>query len=89
LFLALGYNIEIKWFRTRNTFEWKNITVTIDFTRGYGYIIEFEQISDEANKETALVYLREKFSELGIELTAKSVFDERFQFYKENWRELI
>ncbi len=89
LFLALDYNVEIKWFRTRHTFFWKNITVTIDFTRGYGYIIEFEQLTDEENKEKSLAYLREKFSELEIEMTPKNVFDEKFQFYKENWKELI
>ena len=30
LFLALGFNVQIKWFRTRHTFEWENINVMID-----------------------------------------------------------
>lgn len=34
LFLSLGYNIEIKWFRKRFQFKWEDTTVCLDFTRG-------------------------------------------------------
>jgi predicted adenylyl cyclase CyaB len=51
LFLALGYNIKIKWFRKRFEFEWEGITVCLDFTKGYGYIIELEKMCFEDEKE--------------------------------------
>jgi len=37
LFLALGYNIEIKWFRKRFEFKWDNINVCLDFTKCRNY----------------------------------------------------
>ena len=47
LFLGLGHNIEIKWFRTRHTFDWENLSVMLDYTKGYGYILELEKMSNE------------------------------------------
>ena len=61
LFLSLGYNIQIKWFRTRHTFIWDQVSVMIDFTKGYGYIIEIEKMSNEENKNNDLETLRNKF----------------------------
>lgn len=86
LFLALGYTVEIKWFRTRNTFTWNDITVTIDFTRGYGYIIELEKMATKTTQDTVLSELRKKFEELGIEETPRYQFDKKFAEYKENWK---
>jgi len=60
VFLALGYNVQIKWFRKRNNFKWQGIDVALDFTKGYGYIIEFEKLTDENEKEDALKMLKEK-----------------------------
>jgi len=42
LFLALGLNVEIKWFRKRHSFKWADIDVMLDYTNGYGHIIELE-----------------------------------------------
>ncbi len=89
LFNTLGHNVEIKWLRKRNQFIWKGITVCLDYTKGYGYIIELEKISDEENKEKALEELKLRLRELNIEETPKEVFNEKYNYYKENWRNLI
>jgi len=89
LFLILGFNVQVKWFRTRHTFEWEGISVMIDYTKGYGYIIEFEQMSTEKEKETTLSFLKEKFKLLNIPLTPKEEFDKKYQHYKENWKKLV
>ena len=88
LFLNLGFNVEIKWFRKRNNFTWENIDVAIDYTKGYGYIVEFEKMSTEEEKEKTLNFLKEKFKELSIPITPRDQFDEKFKHYKEAWREL-
>ena len=89
LFVALGYSISIKWFRTRHSFIWKNITVAVDYTKGYGYILELEQMATEQSKEEVLRFLRQKLAELRIAETPKAEFDAKYQWYKENWPVLI
>ena len=89
LFLTLGYNPNIKWFRTRHTFEWQGITIMLDYTKGYGYIIELEKMSTEEEKEKSLRLLKEKLQSLDILLTSKEEFDTKYKYYKENWQELI
>ena len=89
LFSSLGYGVEIKWFRHRKEFDWKGIKVCLDHTKGYGHIIELEQVSDEENADTVRDFLKKKMDELDVELTPRHVFDERYTYYKENWKTLI
>ncbi|MBI2148592.1 CYTH domain-containing protein [Candidatus Woesearchaeota archaeon] len=88
LFLSLGFNVNIKWFRNRHEFIWQDISIMIDYTKGYGYIIELEKMTDEENKERISKFLKEKLEFLNIPLTPKEEFDKRFKNYKENWKEL-
>ena len=88
LFLALGYRVSIKWFRTRHIFKIGSVTVTLDDTKGYGKIIEFEKICLEDEREDALTELKLKMNELGVAPTPKEEFDRRYADYKENWRSL-
>lgn len=87
LFRALGYDIEIKWFRKRHKFSWQGITVCVDDTKGYGYIIELEKMSDDEEKE--LKNLKEKLKSLKIELTPRQEFEKKFEYYKKNWERLV
>jgi len=89
LFLALNYQVQIKWFRKRNAFKWGDIDVALDYTRGYGYIIELEKMADENEKEKTVEYLKEKMNGLGVVLTPKEEFDKKYQYYKENWKQLV
>jgi predicted adenylyl cyclase CyaB len=89
LFNELGHNIQIKWIRKRNQFDWNGIKVCLDYTKGYGYIIELEKLSDEDNKDIILNELKEKLNELNILQTPRDEFEERYNYYKENWRRLI
>ncbi len=89
LFLSLGYAISIKWFRMRHSFKWQDIDVAVDYTKGYGYILELEQMAGEQDKEKVLAYLKDKLAKLGIMPTSKEEFDEKYKYYKENWEELV
>ena len=88
LFVSLGFNIEIKWLRKRLEFEWEDIVVCLDDTKGYGYIIELEKMSSEENKEEELKSLKQKLESLNIEITPKKEFEDKFDYYKKNWKSL-
>jgi len=89
LFIDLGYQVEIKWFRRRFAFKWEDITVCLDYTKGYGYIIELEKMTSEEDKKREYETLEQKLKSLNVEITPKEEFDRRFLYYKENWRSLI
>ncbi|OGF27492.1 hypothetical protein A2331_00840 [Candidatus Falkowbacteria bacterium RIFOXYB2_FULL_34_18] len=89
LFIYLGYNIEIKWFRKRFEFKWNDITVCLDFTKGYGYIIELEKMCTEDIKIKEFKNLEQKLESLNVEITPKEEFNKKFLYYKENWKSLV
>ena len=89
LFLMINYDVEIKWFRNRHTFRLGDVDIMIDHTKGYGYTIELEKMSDEENKDKDLKYLKKKMSEFNIEVTPKEEFKEKYEYYKDNWEKLI
>ena len=89
IFLSMGLNIEIKWLRDRKQFNWDGIKVCLDHTKGYGYIIELEKITNELEQGKVLEELKQKLRELNILLTPREKFEEKFDYYKRNWRNLI
>jgi len=89
LFLQLGYNIDIKWFRNRHVFEWNEIKVMLDNTKGYGYIIELEKMSESLNKDESLRELIKYMEKLEIPITPKVEFNKQYNHYKDNWRDLV
>lgn len=89
LFQKLGYEIDIKWLRDRIEFDWEEVKVCLDKTKGYGYIIEVEKMSTLKDKDVDLILLQEKLGKLNIQLAPKEVFDRKFQEYQRNWRSLI
>jgi predicted adenylyl cyclase CyaB len=89
LFLMLGYDVAIKWFRKRHTFEWQNVNVMVDYTKGYGYIIELEKKATETEKDKTLEMLKQKMNLLKIPITPKKEFDEKYEYYKKNWKQLV
>ena len=88
LFLSLGFNVEIKWFRKRFEFEWEDVVVCLDFTKGYGYIIELEKMSSIENQEEEFKNLKQKLESLNIKITPKEEFQKKFEDYKKNWKTL-
>ena len=89
LYQTLGYKVKIKWFRDRTEFEWKGTKVSLDFTRGYGYIIELERMTDPDDKEKELKIIKEQMEELKIKITPKEKFANKFKDYEKNWERLI
>ncbi len=88
LFLALDYKVKIKWFRNRTEYRWQEMNVCIDYSKGYGYIVELEKMSSEKEKENSLEYLKNKLKELEIPLTSREEFERKFKDYEDNWQTL-
>ena len=89
IFKTLGYKEEIKWLRKRNEFKWKNVKVCLDYTLGYGYIIELEKMSNSKNKEKDLLLLNSKLELLKVKKTPREEFEKAFEYYKKNWRRVV
>jgi len=89
LFINLWYEIDITWIRKRLQFDRNGIDVSLDFTKGYWYIIELELLSTDFEKDEHLDILRKKFAELGIVITPKEAFQKKYDWYKVNRRTLI
>ncbi|MCK5234462.1 MAG: hypothetical protein KAJ88_01340, partial [Candidatus Aenigmarchaeota archaeon] len=63
--------------------------VCLDKTRGYGNIIEIEILCDENGVDKAREKVSSLMKKLKVAQTPKYVFDERFSYYKKNWRRLV
>lgn len=88
IFDALGHKLKVKWFRKRHTFVWGEIAVMVDYNKGYGFIVELEKMSTDAQKGVTLTLLKEKMKELGIAITPKEEFDKAYTHYVQNWETL-
>ena len=89
LFTKLGFKIKIKWLRKRLQYSWRDITVCLDDTKGYGKIIELEKMATEEEKENALITLKEKLNSLQIEQSPRELFERKFKEYEKNWKNLL
>jgi predicted adenylyl cyclase CyaB len=88
-FDKLGFAVAVKWLRTRHSFKWSDANVALDHTKGFGYILELEKITDEAGKDEALKELKQKLAVLGIPLSTKEELKVKSDYYRDHWRELI
>lgn len=89
LLLVLGFKVEIRWQRKRRIYRWRSVKVFLDDTRGYGQIIELERIVSSKNKVKVHAQLVGMLESLGIKITPKEKFNQKFEDYKRNWRKLL
>lgn len=88
LVLAAGFELEAKWSAARKMYAFKDMTVDVMFSPGYGYVVEFEKvIDDEANIEQTRQSLLALMSEFGVEELDAQRLDRMFKYYNENWAE--
>ena len=89
LFSEMGLNVKIKWFRKRKEYSWGEFSVCLDYTKGYGYIIEIEKLCEESDKDFYEKLIKSKFIELNVDITSKEDFNQKFLYYEKNWKNLI
>ncbi len=61
----------------------------LDSTRGYGHIIELEKLIGGREKEETIRLLKGKLESLGIPLTKKKVFDQKYAYYQDHRKEFL
>ena len=84
-----GFSLQVKWLRKRFLFRWEEIVVTLDDTKGYGFILELEKQCGTEEKERVLALLQEKLIVLDVALTPKQEFEQKFADYNKNWKFLL
>ena len=89
LFLDLGMKVDVRWLRNRHEFDWDGLKVCLDYTRGYGFIIELETMASEEAKDDEHEKLLNRLRSLGIVPTSRHELDARFQQYRMKWKELV
>ena len=89
LFKKFSFKDEIRWFRTRRIYQWGRVRVFLDDTKGYGFIIELEKIGKVGKEKKIHQQLENKLKSLGIKITPKKIFDEKFEYYKKNWQKIL
>jgi predicted adenylyl cyclase CyaB len=90
IFNLLNYKTKIKWLRKRIEYDWDGIKVCLDNTKCYGYIIELEELKPDKNeRDTININLRNKLESLGIKISSREEFEERFLDYEKNWEKYL
>lgn len=86
--LDAGFTYQAKWSRERQQYVNNDVTVCIDKNAGYGYLAEFETVTEDADSaESVRNNLRELMDELGAVELAQNKLERMFSFYNENWED--
>ena len=83
---SAGYTYEAKWSRERVEYAYKDIVVCLDKNAGYGYLAEFEKVTDdEASLAEIKVRLEDIMAELEVEELSQERLARMFAYYNANW----
>ena len=86
LVLEAGYTYQAKWSREREEYTYKGANVCLDRNAGYGYLAEFEKLTED---ESSLGAIREDIdalmAELGVEELSQDRLARMFDHYNQNW----
>ena len=86
LVIEAGYQYQAKWSREREEYTYKGANVSIDRNAGYGYLAEFEKLTED---ESSLGAIREDIdalmAELGVEELSQDRLARMFDHYNQNW----
>lgn len=86
--LSAGFEYQAKWSRDRQEYQYKDVNVCIDKNAGYGYLAEFETVTEDENKAVqAKEKLIKLMSELGVEELDQDRLARMFEHYNANWSE--
>jgi len=86
---ALGYKVGIVWHRHRMTFAWGGMSASLDYTKGYGHVLEIKKSVLQEERERVNRELHELLDLLNLRATPKPVLHDRFTWYRMRWRELL
>lgn len=86
LLLDSGCTYQAKWSREREEYESGNMHVCIDKNAGYGYLAEFERVTDnESLLDGIRTELLKEMGKLGISELPQDRLERMFAHYNANW----
>lgn len=87
LLLDSGLTYQAKWSRQREEYEANDMNICIDKNAGYGYLAEFEKITDNEEKlDDIKSEILDFMKELEIEELLQDRLERMFKYYNENWQ---
>jgi predicted adenylyl cyclase CyaB len=88
LLLESGLKYQAKWSRDREEYKMGDINVCLDKNAGYGYLAEFEKMSDdESLTGTIKKELLELMKEFEVEELSQDRLERMFKYYNQNWED--
>lgn len=88
LVLQAGFSYQAKWSRHREEYRYKGANVCLDYNAGYGYLAEFEKLTDdEAAVPAVKAELEALMAELGVEELPQDRLARMFEHYNAHWRD--
>lgn len=86
LLLDSGCSYQAKWSREREEFKSGDMHVCIDKNAGYGYLAEFEKVSeDESALDSIRTTLLQEMKKLGVTELPQDRLERMFAHYNANW----
>jgi len=88
LLISAGLSYQAKWSREREEYKMDDVNISIDKNAGYGYLAEFERITDvESELEEIKKSLLDVMGAFGVEELSQDRLERMFDFYNKNWRD--
>jgi len=86
--LKSGLEYQAKWSREREEYALDDIIVCIDKNAGYGYLAEFEKMTDDPEKVPEIkLKLFDVMSQYGVEELPQDRLERMFAHYNQNWKD--
>lgn len=83
-----GLSYQAKWSRNREEYKSDDLTVTIDKNAGYGYLAEFEKVTNDESKIPSIKSdLLKLMEELGVAELPQDRLERMFAHYNTHWQE--
>lgn len=87
LLLDSGLTYQAKWSRQREEYEVNDINICVDKNAGYGYLAEFEKVTDDEGKlDDIKSEILDFMKELEVEELSQDRLERMFKYYNENWQ---
>lgn len=88
LLLGAGFTYQAKWSRERTSIESLGMNISIDKNAGYGYLAEFEIVTDkEAELDTVKEKLLSFMKKVGVSELPQDRLERMFAHYNAHWPE--
>ena len=88
MLLSAGLTYQSKWSREREEYTMNDTFVCIDKNAGYGYLAEFEKITEDQTKVPEIkTNLLATMSQFGVVELPQDRLERMFTYYNQNWPE--